>query len=146
MSQPHELICALRMKWQQIGVAVLDTNHKIEFPKLPSKPGLYRLNVTRPDGSEGRYVGETDNLQRRFAHYRNPGPTQATNIRLNALCMRAIANGGVVALAVVTDEAWVAWGSSAEVRADFGRKSVRRLFEKLAVSADKAIEVEDLNK
>ena len=27
----------------------------------------------------GLYVGETDNLQRRLAHYRNPGPTQATN-------------------------------------------------------------------
>ena len=142
----NELSGTLRLRWQEIGTAACDVDRKIKFPKLPSRPGLYRVKIVRLDGREGVYVGETDNLQRRFAHYRNPGPTQATNIRLNALCLDVINEGGMVSIAIILDEAWVAWGNNAELRADFGRKSVRRLFENFVLSTDKVIEVEDLNK
>jgi hypothetical protein len=145
MTESQELRCRLRVKWHQTGSAILDVGSKIQFPKLPSDPGLYRLRISRLDESNALYAGETDNLQRRFAQYRNPGPTQGTNIRLNALCVQTLAAGGVVSLAIAT-EAWLAWDSSPEVRADFRRKSVRRLFENLVVSADKAVEVEDLNR
>ena len=79
------LACALRLQWLPIGTAQRDEEGKIKFPKLPARPGLYQFKIFRSDGSQAIYVGETDNLQRRFAHYRNPGPTQATNLRLNAL-------------------------------------------------------------
>jgi hypothetical protein len=59
--------------------------------------------------------------------------------------MQTLRAGGRVSLAVAI-EAWMAWAGESEVRAEFTRKSVRRLFENLAVSAEKAVEVEDLNR
>lgn len=51
----------------------------------------------------GVYVGETDNLQRRLAYYRNPGPTQATNQRLHTRMVEHLQAGGRVELAVTTE-------------------------------------------
>ena len=90
-------------------------------------------------------MGETDNLQRRFAHYRNPGPTQPTNLRLNALFTELLSKGGSIEIEIVIDQAWIRWNNS-ELPADFGSKSVRRLFENFVLSAEKAVEIEDLNK
>jgi len=140
-----ELVGTLRLKWQPIGTAIKETNGKIKFPKLPTKPGLYRFRVRTSDGNEGVYVGETDNLQRRFAHYRNPGPTQPTNLRLNALFTELLSKGGSIEIEIVIDQAWIRWNNS-ELPADFGSKSVRRLFENFVLSAEKAVEIEDLNK
>jgi hypothetical protein len=40
------------------------------------------------------YIGEADKLARRMQQYRAPGPSQPTNIRLNAELHRVLANGG----------------------------------------------------
>jgi hypothetical protein len=90
-------------------------------------------------------VRETDNLQRRLAHYRNPGPSQATNLRLNAFFLAIISSGGSIEFDMVTQEAWITW-DEVEAPADFRRKSLRRLFENLVVSAERAEAIEDLNK
>ncbi len=47
--------------------------------------GLFRAGLLTPIRipNETVYVGESDNLRRRISHYRNPGPTQRTNIRIN---------------------------------------------------------------
>lgn len=55
------------------------------------------------------YIGESDNLARRMGNYRNPGPTQPTNERLQARMLETLAGGGKasvsVALAATVDGA-----------------------------------------
>jgi hypothetical protein len=63
---------------------------------------MYRLAISEKDGTTAIYVGEADELRRRFAHYRNPGPTQPRNKRINALLTRLVAEGGRASLAIAT--------------------------------------------
>jgi hypothetical protein len=136
--------CTLRIAWNPIGQVELDSDGKIRFPKLPTKPGIYHFRIRRADGSAGRYIGETDNLQRRFAHYRNPGPTQQTNLRLNALFKALLSEGGNIETSIVTESAWFR-KNGVEEPANLSDKNVRRLFENLALVIEKADEIEDLN-
>jgi hypothetical protein len=145
MSLDKILLGALRIEWDVVGSVKLDEKGKIAFPKLPSKAGLYKFRVEKIDGSFGRYVGETDNLNRRFGHYRNPGPTQATNLRLNALFKELLRRGETIEVAIVTDRVWILRNNRDEV-ADLSDKSMRRLFENFVLVMDKARDVEDLNK
>jgi hypothetical protein len=141
----NDTACTLRFGWGDIGTVHLDENGKLKFPKLPIKPGLYQFRVHGPKGDVGRYVGETDNLQRRFAHYRNPSPTQPTNLRLNALLKEVLGQGGNVELAIVTDSAWISRNGQEEI-ADLTDKNVRRLFENVALITGQARDILDLNK
>ena len=50
--------------WQ----VALDSEGKLLFPSLPSDPGMYRLAISEKDGTTAIYVGEADELRRRFAH------------------------------------------------------------------------------
>jgi hypothetical protein len=65
----------LMFEWEPLGRVGLDPQGKLVFPRAPSRPGLYRFEF---DGAKGRqeYIGETDTLNRRFQHYRTPGPSQ----------------------------------------------------------------------
>ena len=79
------------------------------------------------------YVGESDNLQRRASHYRNPGAAQQTNIRLDAMLRSHLEGGGIVALDVIT-EAFVAVAvGTAAVSLDLRAATARRLAENAAV-------------
>jgi len=138
------LTCALRLEWQPVDSISQDADGKIRFPKLPASPGLYQIKIFRPDGNPAIYVGETDNLQRRFAHYRNPGPTQQTNLRLNALLKELLSRNAKIEIEIVTDRAWISW-SGPEVKANLGRKPIRRLFENFVLCIERADNVEDLN-
>lgn len=140
-----ELTGGLRIIWTALGPAVIDSSGKLGFPKLPTSPGLYRFSVLKLDGTRSEYIGETDNLQRRFAHYRNPGPTQATNLRLNALFRQSLSEGGQIDISVAVEKAWISWGRS-EVNADFRSKYVRRLFENFVLAADGGVEIDSLNR
>ena len=72
------------------------------MPSLPDVPGIYQW-VLRHEGRERRYVGEADRLRRRFAHYRRPGTSQVTNIRMNERAIRILGAGGSVELLFATD-------------------------------------------
>ena len=135
----------LQIEWASVGAASLDSGGKVKFPKLPAKAGLYQFHIEGPNGDRGRYVGEADNLQRRFAHYRNPGPTQPTNSRLNAFVKEVLLKGGNVGISIVVDRASITRRGQKEV-ADFEDKNMRRLFENLVLVLDKANDVLELNK
>ena len=70
-----------------------------------SIPGLstlsYRSTITRMSGEVTVYVGETDRLKRRLQHYRTPGPSQRTNVRLNELMRMVLQAGGQVGVHVI---------------------------------------------
>lgn len=72
----------VEFQWITIGEVRFDEQGKLEFPRLPSSPGAYALRFAGA-GAPTKYIGETDNLQRRVSQYRTPGPSQLTNIRLN---------------------------------------------------------------
>src|SRR5258708_7626463 len=96
----------IKFEWNALGRVGLDPQGKLAFPRAPSRPGLYRIEF---DGAKGRqeYIGETDTLDRRFQHYRTPGPSQSTNIRLNALMREVINSNGAVGVSIMIDGATI---------------------------------------
>jgi len=82
---------ALHAEWKPRGRVTLDGESELAFPQVPTGPGAYELRLTH-GGEVSAYVGETDNLRRRLSHYRNPGPTQRTNIRMNEEWRRRLAS------------------------------------------------------
>lgn len=91
------------MRWAVAGTVASEDQGKLTFPRLLQQPGVYRIDVTEPSGSTAIYIGEADDLRRRFAHYRNPGPTQRTNLRINGLITQVLAAGGTVELRTATE-------------------------------------------
>jgi hypothetical protein len=140
-----EITCELRLAWAPLGSIRKDLDEKIQFPPAESRCGVYRFLVHRSDGSEAVYVGEAENLQRRFAHYRNPGPSQLTNQRINALVADVLSLGGSVDVEIVTDKAWIRTSAGEQV-ADLSRKDVRRLFENFILATQNVARIEDLNR
>ncbi len=145
MSWDSPLLGALRVGWEVIGSARLDSNAKLSFPKPPSKAGLYQFRIERTDGSVSRYVGESDNLIRRFGNYRNPGPTQRTSLRVNTLFKELLVGGHSIKVAVATGRAWILRNRREEL-ADLNEKNVRRLFENFVLVMGKANDIEDINR
>jgi hypothetical protein len=80
----------LAFGWHQLGAVGLGTEGRLQFPKVASSPGVYRLTLWDA-GAVGRiYVGESVNLARRVRNYVRPGPTQATSLRINALLIEHV--------------------------------------------------------
>jgi hypothetical protein len=76
---------------------------KLHFPRVPAAPGVYRMTFHDDRGQlVGVYVGEADLLSRRLQHYRTPGLSQQTNIRLNLDMVNTLAAGGHIRLVVAT--------------------------------------------
>jgi hypothetical protein len=142
--QREELMCALRLNWVPNGRLSLDTQNKVQFPQVPANGGLYRFKTRYPDGRFAIYIGESENLRRRFSNYRNPGPTQQTSLRINAWLMELLSSGGEISVAIVQDARMTT--RRGETGADFSVKSIRRLFEQLAISLEHASEIESLNR
>lgn len=126
---------SVRFAWCEIGRVMFDAQGKLKFPPAPARPGLYRFDLSRR-GSIDAYIGETDTLDRRFQHYRTPGPSQSTNIRLNALMHEVITSGGAVTVLVMTDGA-VITTDGAEKAPHLDLKSDRVLLEHAAIYAER---------
>jgi len=118
---------SVEFSWREVGAIHLDDGAKLVFPSAPETPGLYRF-----DFGDRIYVGETDRLRRRFQHYRTPGPTQTTNIRLNALIAEALAIPGTAEVSIVTEATIKIEGVWAEL--DLSHKSARLLLENAALT------------
>ncbi len=85
----------IEFHWLAAGGVTLDSEGRLTFARLPERPGVYRFRFE--DGRRGLlgvYIGESDNLARRMSNYRNPGPTQPTNQRLNAHLLGVLRGGG----------------------------------------------------
>ena len=119
-------------EWVDLGEILLDDLGKPQFPRAPQRPGLYKFEFLNGD-IRSVYIGETDRLDRRFQHYRTPGPTQQTNIRLNALITETLrASGTKVTVQILTDGALIMLNSESTA-ADLTRKMVRVLLEQAAL-------------
>ena len=121
----------LEFNWQFLGQLRPDGNGRLQFPATPRQPGLYRFRLSG-NGPARHYVGETDELRRRFQHYRTPGSSQQTNIRMNAEFRDHMACGGSIEVDIVTDGIAVTAGDE-PVTVDLFDKAMRRLLEHAAL-------------
>lgn len=142
-NQARTLVCGLGMTWKPLGRVECDASGKLALPSAPAVPGVYCFRV-RHGNQERRYIGESDNLARRFNGYRNPGSSQATNIRINALLLEALRNGWEVSVSAVVEDAWVQWAGT-PTRAELSSKAARCLFENAAILESGAVDIETLN-
>ena len=131
------------MCWLELGQITIDEYGKLVFPIPEKLPGLYRLRLQSRD-KDMRYIGETVNLQRRFAHYRNPGPTQKTNIRINAALIEHISYGNTVMVDTVIDASTLHFDGH-KIVPTFSEKATRRLFEHAAIVFDSVSSIKSLN-
>lgn len=111
----------------QIGT-VLQQDGKLRFPIAPEEPGIYQFAIR-----DKIYVGETDRLRRRFQHYRTPGPSQKTNIRMNHSIMAALNEGFEVVVSTIEQAIIIVDGIDSPL--DLSRKSGRLLVESAVLSA-----------
>lgn len=120
----------VRLQWIHAGVVVLDSAGKPAFPRRAASHGLYRLTFTA--STARMYIGESENLHRRLSgNYRNPGPSQQTSTRINALLRKHLATGGIVLLAVATAATVVTDGHERPL--DLSTKAGRLLAESAAL-------------
>ncbi|HEY8754909.1 MAG TPA: hypothetical protein VIN65_00950 [Candidatus Dormibacteraeota bacterium] len=123
---------SIQLQWSPGELATMDILGALALPSLPATPGIYRFRITDTDGTHHVYVGETDNLQRRMAHYRKPGPSQFTNLRLNARLRAALtAATGRVEVSTVTTARVSVNGNDLVV--DLSKTAQRRLLENAAL-------------
>lgn len=113
--------------WRNVGVVGMELG-KLRFPGVPEAPGVYRFDLGRTT-----YIGETDRLRRRFQHYRTPGPTQPTNLRLNALMLRLLGEGGAVSVCAITTASIEVYGKRSPL--ELNDKAARLLVENAALTA-----------
>ena len=135
---------SLAMNWRSLGPVHVGGGSKLVFPAVPSVPGLYRFRLSG-HGEEAHYIGETADLRRRFYHYRNPGPSQATNIRINGLLLDHLAAGGSVEVDIIAGEVALTIGDES-VPVDLALKPVRRLLEHAALLAQGGTDISSLNR
>ena len=141
---PNLVDVRTRFEWKPIGRVVLDQKRRLVFPKVQNLPGLYRFRVLR-NGREARYFGETDNISRRFSHYRNPAADQETNLRINARFVQALSGGAEISVAIVTDGTQIDSGGGFRP-IGVNSKFARRLLESAALIESNGIDVEKLNR
>lgn len=135
---------SLAADWVPSGEVTLSQEGKLAFPEVPKEAGVYRFRFSSEEKSRC-YIGESANLRGRFGFYRNPGATQATNLRINALMLEHLGEGGVIGLDLITQIGALMQGSFKKP-GSLSDKAVRRLLEQAAIVADDATEIESLNR
>lgn len=133
---------AISFDWEPAGGLSLDARVGLLFPVLPAAPRLYRFWIESADPRPGVYVGEATDLRRRMQHYRTPGPSQATNLRVNALVKEAVLGGAVVTVSIAT-RATLRRDAGDLESLDLGRRTGRLIAEQLAIAAAALEDVSD---
>lgn len=134
---------SVELEWQPIGQVRLDESGRPAFPKASLRPGLYSFQFDRA-GDRTIYIGETDQLDRRFQHYRTPGPSQRTNLRPHALICETLKTGGAVSVSTATSGT-IKMKEGGERPADLAQKSERVLLEHAALCVAKVSAINVLN-
>ena len=134
----------LEFNWRSLGQIQPDRDGRLRFPTAPQQPGLYRFRLCA-NGIARHYVGETDDLRRRFQNYRTPGNSQQTNIRMNCEFRDHLTVGGNIEVDVAVDGINVVAGAN-PVPVDLANKDLRRLLEHGALVEEAAVGAMLLNR
>ena len=135
---------SLEMQWRTLGPLGVDADGAVLFPAAPNVPGLYRFRLTGKGGAT-HYIGETADLRRRFQHYRKPGPTQQTNIRINHFLLKHCAAGDQAELDIIVGDVVLVLGKDS-AQADLSDRPTRRLLEHAALVAEGGKGIDSLNR
>lgn len=96
-------------QFSRIGCWQLDERATLVLAgSAPDVPGVYAFVIN----GHAQYIGvASTSLAKRLYFYRKPGPTQKTNIRLNAVLRNAIASGSSIDIFVATPPTleWSGW-------------------------------------
>ncbi len=142
----EKISASINLSWRPIGRIVFDSGEKLVFPNsAPALPGIYRLLARSTDGKFSHYVGESDNLKRRFTNYRNPGPTQQTSKRIHKWLVAFIESGGEVSVSIATAQE-CEFVDVPDEQVDFSKKNMRLIFENLAIARSGGALIELLNR
>jgi len=117
---------AVSFNWSEIGKA-FKQDEKLCFPTAPEAPGIYQFNIR-----EKIYVGETVKLRRRFQHYRTPGSSQRTNVRINQSILEALNDGFEITVNIIEQAKIIVYGIESSL--DLSKKSGRLLVESAVLS------------
>jgi hypothetical protein len=79
------------------------------------------------------YIGESEDLGRRFGQYRNPEPSQRTNVRMNEQIVTALGAGVRVSVATITTASMSIDGGSPR-SLKLSRKTSRQIVENAAIA------------
>ncbi len=66
------------------------------------------------------YIGESDNVQRRFGNYRQGSEGQATSHRINGWLKQLLVDQSEISISAITESAWFVDGTDS-TRADLSR-------------------------
>ena len=124
---------AVEFDWQPTGEVTL-VDGKLRFPPLPHAPGTYRRAFHVPGTATRMYIGETDDVRRRAQHYRTPGPTQRTSLRMNQELVDVLTRGVRVSQETVM-AATISLNDGPWRSLDLGRKTGRLIVENAAIAA-----------
>ena len=127
----------LQLAWQPIGAAVRDPDGRLRFADPTQAAGIYRIILW---GRRGQiqlevYIGEAQDLRRRWSNYRHPGPTQHTSRRVSARLLDHLDQGGQITLAIATS-ATIQDGDHAPTPLSLTRKTARVLAEHAALAME----------
>lgn len=134
---------AFKYYWLELGPLNIGEDRKLTFPPAENCPGLYRFRLQSTNG-EKRYIGETVRLAQRFNFYRNPGSTQATNVRVNEILLDHLLSGGQAIVDVVFGGVTLRFAEEPR-SVDHSDKATRRLLEHAAIVFEAVFDIESLN-
>ena len=134
---------SLEFRWQPLGPVRGDVGGDLAFPKAARQAGVYRFRLSA-NGRTKCYVGQTDDLRRRFEHFRKPGPSQATNIRINKNMREHLTAGGMVEIDIAARQVTVT-ASNEAIHVELADKATRLLLENAALVVETAAGTEMLN-
>lgn len=124
------MIFAGNVQWDDCGNVFLgEKDDLLHFPKLYPLPVVYLFRLDDGEKTEV-YIGETENMKRRVAHYRNPGPSQKTNIYLNKIMKKYLQSGGRITIHLMT---FIKVEIDGKIIGGLDDKFVRRLLENAAI-------------
>ena len=145
---PAGATLTLNMKWQRLGSVTIGpsgrTSSGLIFPQVTNVPGVYLFEF-RVLGQVHRYVGQTQNLRKRFRSYRSPGAGQTTSKRVHAWFRFTHSHGGVADVYVLADTA-SACPQQDCAPANLSDPKRRLLFERLGIVVECADPVMCLNR
>jgi len=131
------------LSWRFLGNVSI-ASEKLVFPRAHDNPAVYRFRVSHQSLPSHIYIGETENLRRRFYHYKNPGPRQKTSIRIHGKFHEFLRNGAVIEAFEIGDFSFsfVNGFKNCELSDAF----LRRCLENIALLEPRSVEIELLNR
>jgi hypothetical protein len=124
----HQITATTSFFWRAGGELGIDDAGVPIFPTYPASPGIYRLRFT---AQREVYVGETENLRRRFRNYRRPGATQYTSLWVRDRLVQALRDRELVLIEFSSSVSLELQGATGD--ADLSRKNIRLLMESIAI-------------